>query len=136
MQVIYANATIAELLGYSTEQLIKMRLHELMPEPFAQLHQRRGACGGAAGAAAARRASVQGERCLQPRRARLWPSASLASPPRGERTPPTLPHPVPTLPAGTSRGATCRVARGSSAAAGAWWSSRRTAAGWCRCSWS
>lgn len=33
---------------YPAEALIKMRLHELMPEPYAQLHQRyikgRGAC--------------------------------------------------------------------------------------------
>lgn len=37
---MYANATTAELLGYSGEQLIKMKLPELLPEPMAQLHQR------------------------------------------------------------------------------------------------
>ena len=40
LQIIYANASLSEMLGYTSEQLIKMRLHELLPEPYAQLHQR------------------------------------------------------------------------------------------------
>ncbi|KAL4422853.1 hypothetical protein ABPG75_009050 [Micractinium tetrahymenae] len=39
-RIIYANATLSEMLGYTSEQLLKSKLHDLMPEPLAQLHQR------------------------------------------------------------------------------------------------
>ncbi|GAB4819764.1 hypothetical protein N2152v2_006810 [Parachlorella kessleri] len=39
-RITYANASFCEFVGISADQLIKMRLHEVIAEPYSMLHQR------------------------------------------------------------------------------------------------
>ncbi|GAB4819670.1 hypothetical protein N2152v2_006716 [Parachlorella kessleri] len=39
-RITYANASFSDLVGVPADQLIKMRLHEILAEPYAMLHQR------------------------------------------------------------------------------------------------
>ena len=118
------------MLGYTSEQLLKSKLHDLMPEPLAQLHQRyikgRGELlllqllllllllGGACRLLAGRH-TLQGSE--MPQMALRYRPSQLHA---------TATHPIP-----LACFQICRAARGSNAAAGVWWSSRRTAASWC-----
>ena len=39
-KVVHANLSVHKLLGYTPNEMINMKLPQLMPQPYAQLHER------------------------------------------------------------------------------------------------